>query len=176
MNGSHKKNEDLSQIFDQIKGVDERIYSLIIWMLGKQNSQGWMEFLSENENLRHLEEQISQSDNSIQEEKESRMDVMRNNIKLILYFIIKIQDHDFNKEDYSDEGCLEQRRDLIKSIRDQMEIIRFLKFLVHLTAYVQLQSVIDAAKSMRYINQFIFKKCYKTNTHSFHFLQDQKMI
>ncbi|CAD8116887.1 unnamed protein product [Paramecium primaurelia] len=106
--------EDLSEIFAQVQGVDKRIYSLIIQMQEKQNTRDWMGFLSDYENLRHLEE---------------------NNIKLILNVIVKIKDHDFNKQDYSDQRYLEQRQDLIKCIREQKQIIRFLKFLAPLRAY-----------------------------------------
>ncbi|CAD8169349.1 unnamed protein product [Paramecium pentaurelia] len=129
------QKEILSQILAQVEDVDERIYSLILQMHGKQNNNNWMGFLSDNENLRHLEKEIQQKEDSTQEEKEQRMDVMRNNLKLILNVIVKIKDHDFNKQDYCDQRYLEQRQNLIERIREQKGIIRFLKFLVHLTAY-----------------------------------------
>ncbi|CAD8213517.1 unnamed protein product [Paramecium pentaurelia] len=134
MNDSNEQKEDLVQIFTQVKDVDDQIYCQIIEKLRKQNVLSCLGYLSDTENQNYLEEYFQKGQNSTQEENEFTQRFGRNNIKQIFYVIQKIENHDFNKYDYTEEWYLEQRQVLINRINDQKQIIGFLKFLVHLTA------------------------------------------
>lgn len=59
---------------------------------------------------------------------------MRIKIQKVTNVLRNLEDHDFNKKDYSLEGLESVRRDITAKIRSDRNLKDFLKFLVHITA------------------------------------------
>ncbi|CAD8098321.1 unnamed protein product [Paramecium primaurelia] len=126
------QKKDLYEIFAYAKDVDEEIFSIILQKFRKEKMQDILGYLSNDGNQRLLEQYILQGQNLTQVDKEQKLYFVRNNIEQLINALKKIKDHDFNKIDYSTEENQEYRQDLVKRIKDDMQIIEFLKYLVHL--------------------------------------------
>ncbi|CAD8174775.1 unnamed protein product [Paramecium pentaurelia] len=126
MNQSDKQKEDLSEIFVQVKDIDEQIYCLIIDILRKAKISDCIGFLSNIDNQKKLDAQLK-----------VHQDLGIINFKKMTNIIQQIQDHNFNKYNYSEEIYIDLKKDLIKNISKQQKIIQFFLFLIRLTAFDQ---------------------------------------
>ncbi|CAD8164343.1 unnamed protein product [Paramecium octaurelia] len=131
---SYQRKENLCQILVSVMGIDEQIYVMIIGMLKKQKITNSLTFLSDSCNNTNQEQQ---------------------KIKFITNVLNNIQELDFNKKHYSIKEYIDIRDEIIFNVSNEVKIINFFKFLVHLTA-------ID--------NQFI-----KCGSNSLHLLVEMKV-
>ncbi|CAD8191712.1 unnamed protein product [Paramecium pentaurelia] len=134
MQGPFQEQEALADIFDQVKGVDQKIFGVILQIFRKEKVQDCLGHLSNNGIQIHLEQQIIQGKNLTKVENEQKLSVIRSDMKIIRDVLKKIKDHDFNKLDYSNEEYKESVKDLIIGIKYDIKIIKFLQFLVNLTS------------------------------------------
>ncbi|CAD8167827.1 unnamed protein product [Paramecium pentaurelia] len=59
---------------------------------------------------------------------------VKKQVKIITNVLKNIQDHQFSKDDYSSETFEKARQDLLKRLKDNKEVIDFIKFIVLLTS------------------------------------------
>ncbi|CAD8103017.1 unnamed protein product [Paramecium primaurelia] len=124
----------LTDIFAQVKDVDEQVFGVILAIFRKEKVQDCIGYFSDNGNQGHFKQQILQGVNLKQVENEQKLSDFRNNTIQITDVLKKLKDHDFNSKDYSSEEYQDSKLSLIKNIKDNIQITEFLKFLVHLTS------------------------------------------
>ncbi|CAD8129721.1 unnamed protein product [Paramecium sonneborni] len=134
MNYSKKLKRDLYEVLASLMDIDVEIFSFIIKILIKEKVSDSLEFFAKYQNQKHLEQYIFQVHNLEMFDKWWKQDAIKNNIRIIINVLKEINEHDFNKNDYSTEIFIQIRKSLINKIKDQQMIINFLKFLVQLTA------------------------------------------
>ncbi|CAK72861.1 unnamed protein product (macronuclear) [Paramecium tetraurelia] len=105
-------NENLSEVLAKVKDFDTEIYPILIEMFRREKITDTFKHLN-NQKLAQLG--IKNTDYLIK----------------ILQIIIEL---DFNKKNQSNEDQAQIRKELIKKIGEERQIIEFLKFLVRLTA------------------------------------------
>ncbi|CAD8172172.1 unnamed protein product [Paramecium pentaurelia] len=67
-------------------------------------------------------------------DKDQKLNVVTNNIKIIINILKQIRDHDFNQNDYSTEIYLQTRQSLKENIKEDQKIIKSLQFLLQFTS------------------------------------------
>ncbi|CAD8118933.1 unnamed protein product [Paramecium primaurelia] len=134
MQGPFEDKEALADIFTQVKDVDEQLFGVILEILRKEKVKDCIGFLSDNGNQKQLESQMLKQGNFTQADTEQKLSVVRKDMIQITDVLKKLKDHDFNNKDFSTEENYESTLDLIKIIKDERQAIKFLIFLVHLTA------------------------------------------
>ncbi|CAD8215271.1 unnamed protein product [Paramecium octaurelia] len=117
---------DLYGLLAQSKAVDEAIFPNLIKIFKRQKIQDCLEFLSQDQNQWQVEKE---------RQDEQMVEVGKYNIKTITDVLKKLQDHKFNQQNYSRENYKEIKKDLIIKISLDKKITKFIKFLVHLTAF-----------------------------------------
>ncbi|CAD8118035.1 unnamed protein product [Paramecium primaurelia] len=134
MQGCFQAKESLTDIFDQIKDVDQQIFGVILEILRKEKVQDLIGFLSDFGNQRLLESSIQQQGEKLKlRDKQQKWSVGRKDLEQISNVLRKLKDHEFNYKDFSSELNEESTLSLIQSIKDNRRMIEFLKFLVQLT-------------------------------------------
>ncbi|CAD8214306.1 unnamed protein product [Paramecium pentaurelia] len=126
----NEKREDLSEILANVKDIDEQIFSVIIQIFRKENISDSLEYLQQENNQIHFKQFIFQLENLLSVDKDRRLNVVKNNIKIIINILKQIRDHNFNQNDYSTEIYLQTRQSLKEKIKEDQRIIKFLQFLV----------------------------------------------
>ncbi|CAD8133846.1 unnamed protein product [Paramecium pentaurelia] len=135
MQGSFQVKQALAYILAQLKDVDEQTIGVILEILRNKKVRDCIGFLSDIENQRQSEGQISQKvGNFTPSDSEQKLSIFGNDIKLITDVLKKLNDHDFNYKDFSSEENEESTLSLIQRIKDKKRIIEFLQFLVYLTS------------------------------------------
>ncbi|CAD8163656.1 unnamed protein product [Paramecium pentaurelia] len=122
---AYQMKEDIFEIFTQIQDIDEIIYEKIIEILQRQKVSDILEFLSKT-NKQSFDESLINNQENIRD--------VRKQIVRIKNVLRNIQDHQFNKDDYSSETYEKTRQDIINKIKDNKGIIDFIKVLVLLTS------------------------------------------
>ncbi|CAD8093303.1 unnamed protein product [Paramecium primaurelia] len=135
MQGCFQAKESLTDIFDQIKDVDQQIFGVILEILRKEKVQDLIGFLSDFGNQRLLESSIQQQGEKLKlRDKQQKWSVGRKDLEQISNVLRKLKDHEFNYKDFSSEENEESTLSLINTIKDNSKIIDLLQFLVHLTS------------------------------------------
>ncbi|CAD8092504.1 unnamed protein product [Paramecium primaurelia] len=121
----YQMKEDLFEILTYIQDIDESLYQKILEILRREKVLDVLKFLS-NKNNQNFYESLSNKQQNIKDVKKQIMkitNVLRN-----------IQDHKFNKYDYSQETNEKERLNLINRMKNNKGIIDFIRFLVLLTS------------------------------------------
>ncbi|CAD8198450.1 unnamed protein product [Paramecium pentaurelia] len=120
----------LYELLVQSKDVDIQIMKTILELLSKENNQVQDSSKFLQTTAKEYCENHTQFENILMFDRQKQIE---KKIKSIADLIKIVQEHDFNKNDYSTEIYAETRQYLIQKISQEVRIIEFLKFLVHLT-------------------------------------------
>ncbi|CAD8104437.1 unnamed protein product [Paramecium primaurelia] len=124
---------DLYEVLVQSKDFNIQILNTIIDFLSKENNQD-QDCLKFLENIdKKYTETFNQIENISHLEKLKQSGTFQQTINSIISLIRSIKEHDINVVNYSTETYAETRQYLIQKISQEVRIIEFLKFLVHLT-------------------------------------------
>ncbi|CAD8056597.1 unnamed protein product [Paramecium primaurelia] len=124
---------DLYEVLVQSKNLDTQILNIINESLSKEENQNQncIEFLT---NLKqNYEQNYRKIENLSLVQKQKQLDAFEWTIYSITRLITTIKEHDINSINYSTEIYAETRLYLNQKIYQEVRIIEFLKFLVHLT-------------------------------------------
>ncbi|CAD8167197.1 unnamed protein product [Paramecium pentaurelia] len=120
----YQMKEDLYEMLICVQDINDSLYKKILEILRRDNVSDILEFISSTNNQHFYESLINKHDN---------ISNIRKKIKKIMNVLRNIQDHKFNKDDYSSVTYKNEKQDLIKRIVDKKGIIDFLKFIVKIT-------------------------------------------
>ncbi|CAK86293.1 unnamed protein product, partial (macronuclear) [Paramecium tetraurelia] len=134
MNCKKQQVEDLYGLLAQSKAIDEVDFLILIKMLEREKTQDCLNFFSQYQNIQQIEKERQEVTIQSILDKEQILNFGKNNVKRIFEVLKKIEDHDFNRYNYSGEEYKEIKQDLIAKISQDKKIIELLKFLVNLTA------------------------------------------
>ncbi|CAD8175343.1 unnamed protein product [Paramecium pentaurelia] len=119
----YQMKEDLYEMLIYIQDMDETLYQKILDILRKEKVSDIIGFLSITNN-----HQFYESLNY----KQEKIKEIKKQVKKITNVLINLQDHQYNKDDYSQEQYEQERQNLIKRLKDNKGITDFIKFLVRL--------------------------------------------
>ncbi|CAD8048613.1 unnamed protein product [Paramecium primaurelia] len=121
----YQMKDDLFEMLTFIQQIDDSLYEKILEILKREKVSDILGFLSKSNHQNFYQSLINQQLN-IKEVKKQ--------ITKISNVLKNIQDHKFNKDDYSSEIYEKVRQDLIKRMYDNKGIINFFRFLVLITS------------------------------------------
>ncbi|CAD8204075.1 unnamed protein product [Paramecium pentaurelia] len=127
---------DLYELLVLSKDLDVKIFSKLIKIFIYEKVIDCLGFLQNDVNQNHYKFCI-QLDNLSLYDKQQKLNIIENNIKNITNIVRMLKQHDLNLINYSAEIYVETRKQLIQQIYQEKNIIEFLKFIVHLTAFDQ---------------------------------------
>ncbi|CAD8083175.1 unnamed protein product [Paramecium primaurelia] len=83
--------EDLQEILATPKDIDKQVFNMIIEIFRKEKISDCLEFLQNDENHRHCGRKLLQVENLQIVDKELKLNLVRNNIKLITKALKKLK-------------------------------------------------------------------------------------
>ncbi|CAK73574.1 unnamed protein product (macronuclear) [Paramecium tetraurelia] len=134
MNCLIEQVDDFYGVLAKSREVDDVVFQVLLKIFKREKIKDCLVFLSQDQNLRQVAQEILQLENSSLLGKE-QLQVRKNNIKRITDILNNVKDHDINQQTYSLKDKEEIQKELIIKIQWEKKIIIFLRFLVHLTAF-----------------------------------------